>query len=306
MEQNKQAPKTEGRRKMHTVFKMTAALVVLVVIVVLAFTCIRAVPTGYTGILTTFGRVEKSNLGAGMQIKMPWQNIVLMDNRLQKASVDTQAFSSDIQQVDVRLTLNYEIDKDAAATLYEEVGTQYYDKLIAPQLLENTKAVFADYTAEGLIEKRDELATRIRDLMATDVTDHGIVIKGVAIENIDFSDIFTDAIEAKQVATQEYQRAETQQQQTTMEASAHAERQRIAAEAEAEVARIAADAEAYTVTAKAQAEAEANRQVAASLTEALIDYVEAQNWNGELPQTYVGSEDALPVLNMDAATGATD
>lgn len=306
MEQNKQAPKTEGRRKMHTVFKMTAALVVLVVIVVLAFTCIRAVPTGYTGILTTFGRVEKSNLGAGMQIKMPWQNIVLMDNRLQKASVDTQAFSSDIQQVDVRLTLNYEIDKDAAATLYEEVGTQYYDKLIAPQLLENTKAVFADYTAEGLIEKRDELATRIRDLMATYVTDHGIVIKGVAIENIDFSDIFTDAIEAKQVATQEYQRAETQQQQTTMEASAQAERQRIAAEAEAEVARIAADAEAYTVTAKAQAEAEANRQVAASLTEALIDYVEAQNWNGELPQTYVGSEDALPVLNMDAATGATD
>lgn len=306
MEQNKQAPKPEGRRKMHTVFKMTAALVVLVVIVVLAFTCIRAVPTGYTGILTTFGRVEKSNLGAGMQIKMPWQNIVLMDNRLQKASVDTQAFSSDIQQVDVRLTLNYEIDKDAAATLYEEVGTQYYDKLIAPQLLENTKAVFADYTAEGLIEKRDELATRIRDLMATDVTDHGIVIKGVAIENIDFSDIFTDAIEAKQVATQEYQRAETQQQQTTMEASAQAERQRIAAEAEAEVARIAADAEAYTVTAKAQAEAEANRQVAASLTEALIDYVEAQNWNGELPQTYVGSEDALPVLNMDAATGATD
>lgn len=306
MEQNKQAPKPEGRRKMRTVFKMTAALVALVVIVVLAFTCIRAVPTGYTGILTTFGRVEKSNLGAGMQIKMPWQNIVLMDNRLQKASVDTQAFSSDIQQVDVRLTLNYEIDKDAAATLYEEVGTQYYDKLIAPQLLENTKAVFADYTAEGLIEKRDELATRIRDLMATDVTDHGIVIKGVAIENIDFSDIFTDAIEAKQVATQEYQRAETQQQQTTMEASAQAERQRIAAEAEAEVARIAADAEAYTVTAKAQAEAEANRQVAASLTEALIDYVEAQNWNGELPQTYVGSEDALPVLNMDAATGATD
>lgn len=306
MEQNRQTPKPEGRRKKHTVYKMIVALVALVVIVVLAFTCIRAVPTGYTGILTTFGRVEKSNLGAGMQIKMPWQNIVLMDNRLQKASVDTQAFSSDIQQVDVRLTLNYEIDKDAAATLYEEVGTQYYDKLIAPQLLENTKAVFADYTAEGLIEKRDELATRIRDLMATDVTDHGIVIKGVAIENIDFSDIFTDAIEAKQVATQEYQRAETQQQQTTMEASAQAERQRIAAEAEAEVARIAADAEAYTVTAKAQAEAEANRQVAASLTEALIDYVEAQNWNGELPQTYVGSEDALPVLNMDAATGATD
>ena len=263
-------------------------------------------PTGYTGILTTFGRVEKSNLQAGMQIKMPWQNIVLMDNRIQKATVDTQAFSSDIQQVDVRLTVNYEIDKTSAAGLYEAVGTQYYDKLIAPQLLEDTKTVFANYTAEGLIGQRDELASRIAQMLVEDVGGHGIVIKGVAIENIDFSDSFTDAIEAKQVATQEYQRAQTQQQQATMEASAAAERQRIAAQAEAEVAKIAADADAYAVTAKAEAEAEANQKIAQSLTDALINYTQVQNWNGKLPDTYVGTSDALPVLNMDAAVAQGD
>ena len=141
--------------------------------------------------------------------------------------------------------------------------------------------------------------------MCGDVENFGIDIANVAIENIDFSDSFTDAIEAKQVATQELQRAQTQQQQANLEASAAAERQRIAAQAEADVAKIAADAEAYAISAKAAAEAEANAMIADSLTDALIDYTQAQNWNGELPDTYVGASDALPVLNVGAMADST-
>lgn len=137
-------------------------------------------------------------------------------------------------------------------------------------------------------------------MMRTDVADYGIDIANVAIENIDFSDSFTDAIEAKQVATQELQRAQTQQQQATLEAQAAAERERIAAETKAEVARIDADASAYAITAKASAEAAANQMVAESLTDELIEYTQAQLWNGELPTTYVGSSDSLPVLNVGA------
>ena len=277
---------------------LIAVLIVAVVLIVLASSCIRTVPTGYTGILTTFGRVEDSNLDAGMHIKMPWQNIVLMDNRTQKATLNTQAFSSDIQQVSVVLTANYSINQDAAAELYRKVGTDYYNKLIDPQLQENTKAVFANYTAEGLIEQRDVLAGKIADMMNSDLQAYGIGEVKIAIEDIDFSDRFTDAIEAKQVATQELQQAQTQQEQQTMEAKAAAERQRIAAEAEAAVAKIEADAEAYAITAKAEAEAEANEKVAASLTEELIAYTEAQAWNGQLPTTYMGSGDAIPVLNV--------
>ena len=116
----------------------------LALIALLAGVCCKTVPTGYTGILTTFGRVEDSNLDAGFHLKAPWQKIVLMDNRVQKATVDTQAFSSDIQQVDVRMTIAYTINKSAAAQLYEKVGTRYYDNIIYPQLLENTKTVFAN------------------------------------------------------------------------------------------------------------------------------------------------------------------
>ena len=146
-------------------------------------------------------------------------------------------------------------------------------------------------------------------MMRADVANYGIDIANVAIENIDFSDSFTDAIEAKQVATQELQRAQTQQQQATLEAEAAAERQRIAAQAKADESKIAADAEAYAITAKAAAEAEANQKVAESLTDELIEYTQAQLWDGKLPATYVGSSDSLPVLNIgaeDAVEATTD
>ncbi|MBQ8087339.1 MAG: prohibitin family protein [Clostridia bacterium] len=271
----------------------------IVILIALVSGCIRSVPTGYTGILTTFGKVEQSNLDAGVHLKAPWQKIVLMDNRVQKQTLDTQSFSADIQQVDVRETVTYRINSTAAAVLYEKVGTHYFENILYPQLLENTKTVFAQYSAEGLVEHRDALAEQIAERMKEDVGDYGIDIVTVAIENIDFSDRFTDAIEAKQVATQELQRAQTQQQQANLEAKAAAERQRIAAQAEADVAKIAADADAYAITAKAQAEAEANKKIAESLTDALIDYTEAQNWNGQLPGTVVGADGGLPIIGVN-------
>jgi regulator of protease activity HflC (stomatin/prohibitin superfamily) len=166
-------------------------------------------------------------------------------------------------------------------------------------LLENVKIVFGRYTAENLISKRDILADEILTLMKTDLESYGITVISIAIEDIDFTDSFTNAIEAKQVATQEKLRAQTVQEQANMEAEAQAERQRIAAQAEADVAKIQADAEAYATTTKATAEAEANKKINASLTQELIDYVQANNWDGKLPGTFMGnSSGALPILDI--------
>jgi regulator of protease activity HflC (stomatin/prohibitin superfamily) len=135
--------------------------------------------------------------------------------------------------------------------------------------------------------------------MWTALESFGITVMTIAIEDIDFTDSFTNAIEAKQVATQEKLRAQTVQEQATMETDAQAERQRISAQAEADVAKIQADAEAYALTTKAAAEAEANTQINASLTQALIDYVQANNWNGQLPTTFMGADSStVPILDV--------
>lgn len=259
------------------------------------FGMIKSIPTGYTGILTTFGRVEDNTLDAGLCIIKPTQKIVLMDNREQRMEFKVSAFSSDIQQTEVVGSVNYMIDKSAAMNLYREVGTNYKNILISPRVLEDVKAVFSHYSAEDLIGSRDELSNLICESLQNSLAEYGVIVTSVAIEDIDFTDTFTSAVEAKQVATQEKLTAETKQQQATMEQQAAAERQKIAAEAAAEVKRVEADAEAYSTKVKAEAEAEANQKIAATITDELIEYTKTQMWDGELP-TYMG--DGTPVLDL--------
>ena len=71
--------------------------------------------------------------------------------------------------------------------------------------------------------------------------------------------------------------------------------------------RIEAEADAYELTTRAEAEAEANRKIAESLTEALIAYTYAENWNGELPTFMTGDGTTLPMFDMSALlNGKTD
>lgn len=264
---------------------------------VLCTSCITTVHTGYTGIVTRFNQVQDYTFEAGLHFKSPFVTVIEMDNREQRDQFQMEAFSSDIQEVLVTGSINYSIDKSTAMRLYKEVGTSYETVLIAPRAQEVLKANFSKYTAEGLISHRQQLSSEIYDALRDDLAPHGINIISVSVENIDFTEAFTNAVEAKQVATQEAQRARTQQDQQTMEAQQAAERQKIAAEAAAEVVRIQAEADAYAVQIRAEAEAEANKKIAESLTPDLIEYTEVQTWNGELPQI-VGSEGALPILDL--------
>ena len=278
---------------------LVAVIAVIAVLLMLFGLCTVQVPTGNTAIVTTFGRVEDYTLEAGFHFKMPYQQIILMDNREQKTPFSTQAFSSDIQQVDVVGSINYAINKSTAMTLFKEVGTDYFNKLINPRMLENTKAVFSKYTAEDLVAARAELSIQIRDNLKAEMAKYGIDIISISIENIDFTDAFTDAVEAKQVAAQRKLQAEIEQEQKTMETQQQASRQKIEADAKAQVLKINAEAEAYSTKVKAEAEAEANQKIAESLTGNLILFTQVQQWNGELPTYVSGSAaEALPVLSL--------
>ena len=290
--------------------KLNKTLIIVIAAVVLCVllytTCTAQVPTGYTGIVTTFGRVESHTLDAGFHVKSPFQNVVLMDNREQKTSFKTQSFSSDIQQVDIDGSINFSINKSTAMNLYREVGTSYFSTLVMPRLLENTKAVFSKYTAENLVAARETLSKTIREQLASEMERYGINIISVSIENIDFTDSFTDAVEQKQVAAQKKLQAEIEQEQKTMETQQQAERQRITAEAQAAVKKIEADAAAYATRVQAEAEAEANQKIAASLTDTLIRWQQAGRWDGKLP-TFMSGEGAatLPILDLTNTQEAT-
>lgn len=261
--------------------RIVIAVVVAVVIIITPFLYIRAVPTGHTGIMTTFGRVEDVSLDAGVHFKFPWQKIVTIDNRVQKVNLDTEAFSSDIQQTVVQVAVNYSLDQETAQELYKKVGKNYYENIVFPRILEDTKAIFAQYSAENLIAKRNELANKIEALLSEDMSSYGINIVSLSIQDIDFTDEFTDAVERKQVAVQEKLTAETKQAQATMEKQAEAERAKIQAEAELEVTKIQAEAALYA----GQKEAESNRKIGETLSQDLLKYYYIKQWDGKLPDT---------------------
>jgi len=279
-------------------FAMIArAVACILCAVAVAGSCISYVPTGYTGIVTTFGKVHAETLDAGINFHAPWDNVIKMDNREQRIAFQLEAFSKDIQQVAVQGSINYNIDKTTAMNLYRDIGVEYANILISPRIQEDVKIIIAKYTAENLIENRQAMSDAIYELLKTELADKGINIISLAVENIDFTDAFESAVEAKQVATQEKQRAKTLQEQQTMETEQKAERDRIAAQAAADVARIEADADAYALQVHAEAEANANAKINASLTEQLIDYNKILRWDGKLP-TFMGGSETIPVLNL--------
>ena len=280
---------TRTKKKAAAVGALLIGIVLAAILIVTS--CISSVPTGHTGVVTTFGRVENYTLDSGLHFVLPWQNVVKMDNRVQKETVELSCFSSDIQEVSMVYTVNFQIKKSDAMTIYSTIGTDYYNTVIAPAIAESVKIVTARYNAEEIISRRSELAAAIEEDLANKLLYYNIELVSTSIEDMDFTDAFTNAVEEKQVAQQNKLRAETEAEQKVIEA-----------EAEAEIRKTEADAEAYEITTRAEAEAEANRLISDSLTQELIDYTYAQKWDGQLPTFVAGENGMTPVFDFSKVT----
>lgn len=291
------------------------------------FGCITSVTTGNTGVVTTFGKVEDFTLASGIHLKSPFSKVVEMDNRVQKATINMSCFSSDIQEVTMSYTLNYQIDKANAQEIYRTIGINYYTTIIEPNVFEAVKVATAKYTAEQLVQTRSVLAQDIEELLSQSLAKYNIKVASTAIEDMDFTDAFTSAVEAKQVAEQKKKQAEIEQSQALAQAEndkkiaetnakANAEVAKIQAEADMEVAKIGADSAEYQGRKEASIalqrlasingwsvvldeETGLNKLYKADGTEVtseelkvgaenLIQYYYIQSWDGKLPETMLG------------------
>ena len=237
---------------------------------------VTIVPAGHTGVIVTMGKVSDRVLSEGMHLKVPFaQQIVMMNNKIQKTEIDSNGVSKDLQTVSSGVAINYHINKDDSAKIYQSIGEGYADTVLQPAIQESMKAITAQYTAEELITKRSAVGEEIGATLAEKVQEYGILIDKFNIINFDFSEEFNAAIEQKQVAEQNKLRAETEKEQKVIEAQADAIRQ------------------------KAEAEAEANEKINASLNENVLKYQQIEKWNGEYPNV-VSSDSSILV---DASSG---
>lgn len=299
-----------GTKNAKTGIIIGAVVAAIVLVIILVSACTVSVPAGHTGIVTTFGKVEDQTLEAGLHFKLPWQVVTKMDNRNQKQTIELSCFSSDIQEVTILYSINYQIEKSNAQEIYKTIGVNYYETVMLPRIQSTVKKYTAQYKAEGLIDKREELSDAVYNELVTDLANYHIHVISTSVENLDFTDAFTDAVEKKQVAAQNQLRIEIEQKTAILEAEAAAERAKIAADADAEVKIKYANAEAEVVKIQADSaeyqgkkDAAINDAIAASLTPDLLRYYYITGWDGKLPATYVSSEDFLSLLDIQVNNG---
>ena len=266
---------------------IVTVIVILLAIIVIA-NCVTIVQPGHTGVVVTLGKVNETVLQEGLHFKIPFvQNVVMIDNRITKLEVDTEAFSSDLQTVDTRLAINYRVDTSKSYSIYKNIGAGYEAVLVEPAVNEVLKAIVAQYSAEESVTNRTLISTGLVEGLNEKLNDIGLYVTDVNIINFEFSEAYITAIEEKQVAQQELLKAETEKQTKITNAEAEAEAMKVKAEGEAEALKITASAEA-----------EANATIAESLTEELIRYQKVDRWNGELPKVTGGSGTFMDVSDI--------
>ena len=212
------------------------ALVIILATLLSSFTIVRA---GHTGVVVTLGRVKEGVLQEGIHMKAPFvQQVVMIDNRIQKLEVTTEAFSKDLQSVNTVLAINYRVDPSKSYSIYKNIGADYENVLVVPAVNEVLKAIVATYTAEQSVTNRTLISEGLVTGLNDKLNNIGLYVTDVNIIDFDFSDAFITAIEEKQVAQQQLLKAETEKQTAITNAEAEAEATKIRAEGEAEANRL--------------------------------------------------------------------
>jgi prohibitin 2 len=253
-----------------TVIRIVGVILVLVVLIWLSpFGTISA---GERGVHLRFGAVTGKVHGEGLYLRIPLiDSLQIMDIKIQKEETRSDAASKDLQTVHSVVALNFHVDPERVANIYQDVGLQFKERIIDPATQEAIKGSTAKFTAEELITKREAVREDIKSQLRTRLKERDILVDEFNIVNFEFSKVFNDAIEAKVTAEQQALAAKNKLEQ-------------IKFEAEQKVAEAKGKAEAITIESNAL---KSNPQI--------LELRALEKWNGILPQVTRGG---VPFINL--------
>ncbi|HEX9319798.1 MAG TPA: prohibitin family protein, partial [Nitrososphaeraceae archaeon] len=208
-----------------------------------------------------------------------------------KYQAEADAASRDLQQVRTVIALNYRIDPGRADTLYDTIGPNYENRVIAPTIQESVKASVAKFNAEDLITKREIAKGVIAQAIKSTLASNDIVSENIFITDFEFSQAFATQIEQKVVAFQKYLT-----EQNTLRSVQVIANQTV----------VQAQATARANVAKANGESRAIEIITSQLRSSpqYLQWQAINRWNGQLPYALGGGGFPffqLPTGNFDAS-----
>ncbi|GCF09757.1 prohibitin family protein [Dictyobacter arantiisoli] len=215
------------------------------------------VDAGHVGVTTTFGAVNRV-VDPGFVLKIPvFENVYAMETRTQKEQVVALAASKDLQSVTSTIALNFHLRGEKAVDVYQNIGEDYIDRIIAPAMQEAFKSTTSQFTAADLIVQREKVKQLAFNELGTRLAKYDIAVDDFNIVNFAFSQAFNDAIEQKTIAEQNKEKAQI-------------------------------EATTALIQAKGQADSQKILQSSGSLTDAYLHFLAIQKWDGKLPSSTNG------------------
>jgi len=285
-----------------------ALAVIIIIGLIIGFSCAKKVPAGYVGIVYAMdGGVSDDVLTQGWHFVAPTKQVTLYSVGIEQSyltsgsngdSKDDDSFevpSSDGKGLKVDLTFTYRYDADRVTQLFTrfkgQSGKEVRDSFIKPNIISWTKEVTAKYpVTEILGDERANLNIAVSEYIKEKFDKYGIIVENVSLIDIDADDETRASVQRKVNAQQELELAQIEQKTANVQAQkdkevaiVKAEQDKETAEINAEQQRIKAQGEADAIQIEAEAQAEANKKIAESLTPELIESNKIAKWNGEVP-----------------------
>lgn len=255
---------------------VTAAIIIVILFVIVLNFPIVVIGAGERGVVfNNISGIEDRVLDEGVHFRIPFVQIVkTLSVKVQKNEIDAQAASKDLQTVTTKIVINWHLDDKETHRIYQNIGDEktVVDRIIVPNTNEVVKAATAQKTAEELLTKRADLKNVIDTSLTERLKTYNIILDDVSIVDLDFSEQFNQAIEAKATAEQN------------------------ALKAQNDLKRIEIEAQQQIETAKAEAESIRIKTQALQQNQELVKLNAVEKWDGKLPTYVLGS--SIPFIQI--------
>jgi len=277
------------------------ALMIVIVVGVTLVTSINIVSDGTVVVVRRFGEIQETLTPGGFNIRWSWwHDVETFDIRTREANIDFNAYSIDAQNVRGQVSIQYRINPGSVQLIARELGTaEQLESMIWAMFNQQILNTIASRDAMYMIESMYLVNGDIQNMIIPHQDAFHITVTNVALEGLQFSEAFRNAVDQRIVANQH-------QEQVRIEV----ETQRLQAELELDVARL--QGQAVVVAAEADARAlevlmEIWTDLSGDVREIMLRQQALEVWDGALPQTLVtGADDFSLILDSFPSAATND
>jgi len=189
--------------------KATSALIAAGALGYGAYNSVYTVQGGHRAVVFNRFTGMKSNVyGEGLNFNIPWfERPIIYDIRTRPCNLQTLTGSKDLQMVTIAIRVLHRPQPNQLVWMYQYLGKNYDERILPSLMNECAKAVVAKYNANELLTKRDQVSADISRELSRRADQFNVDMEDVAITHLSFSPEYARAVEAKQVAQQDAERA---------------------------------------------------------------------------------------------------